>query len=380
VTRAKFLKHTESWKKPVIFLLNAVTGTTAVLNTLLLVLSENSLGLRYRTAISCIPIALAVIICFTLLCSWWLSLRQYTLIPVLPPVNLQENPTENPPSVLTSVVSPAWGSFTDDDGDTFWYNSELGISAWELPPGAITSCGWRHEGGVWKNTLNGAISDTPPGPTVATPTLKKEAPSEDGPLQPENVWVQTEDDENASGDVFWHNPFTGESVWTLPPGAETSCGWREDLASGLWRHRPSGAERLSLPPRAYHNLARSIIKQAALRSEEYQNSHQAVHEWVRTGSEEFAWFQPSTETKTVTELPPDAHTSCGWWFHEGLHMWVHKGSGATSKIPPSPNPELALSHIKAHLRSQEARERPVDPSPWLLSTEPNGIDTAGKVE
>ena len=389
VSRARFLKPMESWKRPVILLLNAVTGTTAVLNTLLQVLSENNLGPRNRTAISSIPIFLAAVISITLLCSWWLNLRLYTILPPGPPPELSredthlkpKNASEIPPGVVSSR-SPLWDSFTDDDGDSFWYSSELGISAWNLPPGAITSCGWRYEGGVWKNTLSGAISDTPPPPYRESDffsTLQDSPPIIEPPPQSENLWVLTHDDDHSSptDGAFWHNPSTGESVWTLPGGAETSCGWKGDIVSGIWRHWSSGAVRLS-PPSTDAASTRIVIKSASRRSREYERGHAAVDEWVSVFSDDdFVWLQPSTGC-TVSELPSHAYTSCGWWYHEGMHTWIHKGSGAFLKTPPSPNPDTALDCIKAHLGAVEAREWALDPRPWLVSTQVEGIDSSSQ--
>jgi len=162
VTRAKFLRPTESWKKPVIFLLNAVTGTTAVLNTLLLVLSESSLGLKYRTAISCIPIALAAIIFLTLVCSWWLNLRKHSFLSARPTVDTEpekRNFDEAPTPGVVSSKPPLWSYYTDEDGDSFWVCPDLGLSSWDLPPGAVTSQEWAPEGVVLtSNPLRNTIS------------------------------------------------------------------------------------------------------------------------------------------------------------------------------------------------------------------------------
>ena len=48
--------------------------------------------------------------------------------------------------------------------EAYWHQRASGESAWELPSGAATTCGWQHsvETGQWRHAASGAATATPP--------------------------------------------------------------------------------------------------------------------------------------------------------------------------------------------------------------------------
>ena len=303
----------------------------------------------------------------------------------------------------TTPAGTLWTAVTDTDGDFFWYNDALQASAWVLPDGATSTCGWQQdETGRWVNAATGAPPTLSPplavpaplqtSAEVATPSLWKKVRSSDGGtvwwenvvtgktkwklpkgakavmvsrVSPEpaaalpvvqlppsfDVWVYHQPPDQPA---FWHHPPSGETAWTLPPGAETACGWTQEQqvdSVPLWRHLESGALRSSPPPVA-ETERDSLMTGARERSALYALGRSHGDEWVRAGDES-GWKQPSTGA-AASELPTWARTACGWWRQENMGVWLHLGSGATSVLPPSLKSKDAAALIRAHLCAMEA--------------------------
>jgi hypothetical protein len=64
----------------------------------------------------------------------------------------------------TPRASAKWRRVALEDGDSFWHHPATDVSAYELPPGAATACGWRHRQGkgLWAHGESGATSPRPP--------------------------------------------------------------------------------------------------------------------------------------------------------------------------------------------------------------------------
>ncbi len=155
----------------------------------------------------------------------------------------------------------------------------------------------------------------------------------------------------------WHLPATGERTLTLPRGACTACGWRHSTASGLWKHRASGAWALAAPALVGGGEAEAAALAGALaRGEGYsraglEGGGGASSVWERRRRREGGWVWLEEGTGIEANVLPRAaaRTQCGWWqVQSGL--WVHWGSGAVSESPPSAVLEDALGIIRAHLR------------------------------
>jgi hypothetical protein len=160
-----------------------------------------------------------------------------------------------PPPPPRGELEARWRREKADDGDAFWFLPPTGESAWELPAGARTECGWAHDeaAGLW---LHGTLGVTraepppldaaalPPPPAAAAPQARASA-----------KWRRVEHED---GDFFWHHPPTETSAYELPQGAATECGWRHRAAKGVWAHKPSGATS-PCPPPADVGAAEAII-------------------------------------------------------------------------------------------------------------------------
>jgi hypothetical protein len=191
VARLRLFTPENAWKWPVVLLLSLVTGIAAVMNALLRLLSGGALSAQARTGLALVPLVLAFASFFTLMVSWWHSLRQRGLHFI----------ARRPPSEL-------WAAHTDEDGDTYWWNPVLVASAWVLPPNAATVCGWRQgAGGQWVNEMTGEVSSTPPHPV----------PAPKHPARPaaQSQWRRVKGEE---GLKFWVDVESGETAWEIPEG------------------------------------------------------------------------------------------------------------------------------------------------------------------
>jgi sugar lactone lactonase YvrE len=185
VARVRLFTPADAWKWPVVFLLGAVTATTALMNAVLLVLDERALGPADRTALAGVPLAFAALTTATLFVSWLRSLRQYTLAAVLtpPPVPLPPpvpavcaNPLVSASEGVvvstrikrrrrkkTRLPNPVYTLMQAADGDTYWLDKSANEASWVLPRGADTSDGWlyvRAPGvrGFWQHVGTGEIA------------------------------------------------------------------------------------------------------------------------------------------------------------------------------------------------------------------------------
>ena len=384
VARLRLFKATEAWKWPVVCLLAIVTGTSAVMNALLLWLK----GSAGAVAFSSIPLALAVITLICLLATWWQNLWKNTFGVATASSGVEECVPVGE-GVRPRPAEALWIAVTDSDGDCFWYNAALQASEWVLPNGAKSTCGWQQDkAGRWVNEATGASTALPPKAVAAryaaavgaTPSLMMSS----APLEPEAAQTEVlssppsfaaqlpsslplpHDSSPLTHDAwihhqpfdqppFWHHPLTGISARTLPLGAQTACGWTQVLqvdSEPLWRHLGSGALR-STPPPAGERERKVLTAGASERGAMYSLGHRNGDEWVRT-DDESGWRQPSNGF-TALELPNGARTACGWW-QERIGMWLHVGSGATSRQPPSLKSQDAAALIRAHLCAMEAAQ------------------------
>ena len=156
------------------------------------------------------------------------------------------------------ITSSTWERFTSE-GESWWFCEATDESAWELPPGAVTSCGWLHfkSEGVWRHFPSGLTSNLPPSLNEAKVNAVIGTSAElFATLPPSLPWSRETD--SASWDSWWFQNGTEESSWTLPHGAVTTCGWVHFIKQGVWRHFPSGATSNSQPPSDLKEATRLI--------------------------------------------------------------------------------------------------------------------------
>jgi hypothetical protein len=183
VARAQLYTPAQAWKWPVVALLNGVTGLTAVLNAALVAAGGSGGGGASSRAIVALPLACAAATLATLLVSWWRSLQ----MPVA-----SAKPAPAPASLARAAAAAAllaqwwrrrraallpresaaaraqWRRWVDSDGDCFWHQPSSGASAWEVPRGGDTACGWRWvgsgsgSGGTWMHGPSQCVSEVPP--------------------------------------------------------------------------------------------------------------------------------------------------------------------------------------------------------------------------
>jgi len=60
-----------------------------------------------------------------------------------------------------------------------------------------------------------------------------------------NTWERLTGED---GESWWYCSTLDESIWELPAGGVTSCGWMHFQSEGLWRHYPSGCTSPTPPP------------------------------------------------------------------------------------------------------------------------------------
>ena len=387
-----------AWKRPGIIMLYLVTAATAGLNALLRGGMGVSSAQKLVAAYSIVGLSLLLVV--VLLGSWLQSLcptvcagscgrKRKPLCDIVEPIPAAltatsalpaNGPAGSDPSAF-SIENPVlveeatWCAIVDENGDQYWYCAATQASEWALPPGAITQCGWRLSAGQWVNAATGLTQST--APTV-TPTLASQwslkndpaaapeaqkrrrgrrrrskrteaAASDPPPPEQPAVWERVTP-ENPLEPPYWHQRSTGESAWTLPPGAQTSCGWRHQGELQQWHHAETGA--VSLAPPSASSPTDAALERARERLAALREGHEEGREWVR-GEGERAWVQPSSGA-VLEELPGDARTACGWWRSRALNLWIHSGSGATSALPPALSSAQANSLIQAHLRVMEA--------------------------
>jgi len=94
---------------------------------------------------------------------------------------------------LSSAPYP-WTALVDEEGNTYYVNSETGESTWELPPEALISLDG--EGGGGGETAH-ALGEHSISSNVT-----------------HGDWVECYDAE--TGNLFYSNAVTGESAWELP--------------------------------------------------------------------------------------------------------------------------------------------------------------------
>ena len=173
---------------------------------------------------------------------------------------------------------------------------------------------------------------------------------------PSSHWRSTCD----GSESWWVNAATGEAAWQLPFGASTACGWSQGGALDatpppLWLHSSSGALRCLPPPPSDAQRDRAI--QSALgRRAEYRRSLSGGERAFKRGKRSTGQRVWRREKEAVEDLPPGAHTLCGWWHSAASGQWVHAGSGATTGTPPPLPKAEADVVIRAHLRAVEAAE------------------------
>lgn len=255
-----------------------------------------------------------------------------------------------------------WRAVRYPDGDLAWASPSPSTSTpsevvvWELPPGAVTACGWHHDipSGTWVHKGSGLTSAHPP-PRVfqwcCTDDNGSNSSSGSGGGSPEGGGgsgggvVQ-----RPSRGGYWHCKDTRESLDTLPSDGgpcETVCGW---VAMGgrrrVWKHLPTGVESKEVP------APRGALLPAGTAATPSSPLTIPEHQWERVVEDkdgEQYWHCPSTG-ESLYELPKGAGTACGWVHDDGGDggVWVHVESGVRSRLPPSLNAREAEAYILSH--------------------------------
>jgi hypothetical protein len=306
-----------AWKRPVIVMLYLVTSFTAGLNALLRGGVGASSAQKLVAAYSIVSLSLLLVM--VLMGSWLQSLcpmfcasfcgRKRSSMPLLLTSELPSSGSACKDASVFSIENPAlaegavWCAIVDENGDQYWYCAATQASEWALPPGATTQCGWRLNGGQWVNAATGLTQST--APTVI-PTLFSQWPLKNNPLSesqlgaqrrkkrrrrrskraeavvnaPEHpdAWERVTPD-NPLEPPLWHQRTTGESAWTLPPGAQTSCGWQHHGELQQWRHAETG--EVSLAPPSAFSPTDAALERARERLAALREGHEEGLEWVR---------------------------------------------------------------------------------------------------
>ena len=230
-----------AWKRLVGACLHGLTALTALVNAVSFrpAGQPSTLSEQARMALAIVPLCYAVVLACVLLASWWFNGVRFGLQGgkrSTADAGAAAGDTgeaglavvDNP--MLTGTPPGLWERIHDpQDGDTYWHNALTGESVWELPSGAATACGWRHDAaaGIWRNAATGAVSTSAPysrkepAPAPAPEPEPEPAAAVPEPLPPPppedlNVWKRVTDDD---GDTFYVNVTTGATSWTLPPHA-----------------------------------------------------------------------------------------------------------------------------------------------------------------
>lgn len=262
-----------AWKRFPSGALHGLTALTALINALI---ANDSKGgdSQAQFSLGIVPLIYAIFLCCAIVISWWINTFYYgggdedasNLEPQTPGHSLGSttaNPLNGgkckPPKTIHSLPPP-WSRACDGE-DVWWVQEGTAASAWELPSGASTTCGWVHREseGFWIHLPSGAVSQTPPpldedaanaiiaAAAAAAKTLLQplDLVVEEGQAQQGAQWERVHD--SSDGDRFWHLPSQGISLYELPLDAQTKCGWYHPPEEGVWVHDPSGATSPSPP-------------------------------------------------------------------------------------------------------------------------------------
>jgi hypothetical protein len=204
--RSQPYKAHSAWKRYPAAMLYGLTVLTAVTNAIAFKPSgeANTLNLRAedRLGLGITPLVYSAFLLVLVLVLWWMNGYRFGVVKPgqgeeggLPAADAQPstaaveeqvvvftNPLHATPLPVAAhtlpVVQPPppgprplWRRHRDAEGDLFWVaDIPDGVggcevhSAWDLPVGAETSCGWQHceENGLWCHTESGAVSQDPP--------------------------------------------------------------------------------------------------------------------------------------------------------------------------------------------------------------------------
>lgn len=193
----KLYLPSHEWKRGIKCALYGVTGITAVFNGVLFALQGNEFfsgAGKGKEWLSLVPLLLGGVVTILLIVSWWRSLflsPPLTAVPTNsggggggggdegapsnqefsfhtnPMFSLLPPPPQPPDSSSSNPPSDLWVRHKDEDGDEYWHHPATGVSAWEVPYGGSTECGWAWEEvawgeGGWVHEVSGARTGVSP--------------------------------------------------------------------------------------------------------------------------------------------------------------------------------------------------------------------------
>jgi hypothetical protein len=179
-----------------------------------------------------------------------------------------------PPSFPPAPTNDSWVHHQPPGQPAYWHHPHTGASAWTLPPGAHTACGWAQELQVdteplWRHLESGALCTAPPPAGEQERHAVTAGASERSAIyahghSPGDEWVR------ADSESGWRQLSTGATASELPDGARTACGWWRLDSLGMWLHVGSGATSKH-PPSLRSQDAAALIR-AHLRAMEAARS------------------------------------------------------------------------------------------------------------
>jgi len=283
-----------AWKRLSTGAIHGLTATTALMNTL--AVYKVGGGGEGGITLGIIPLVCALAVGLFIVGAWWFNGFRFGIttggwwregwgLPSTAPTA----PTLHDSSTLSSSSSSPWEFITDEDGDTFWYNPSLKLSAWDLPPGATAV-----DKAAQRATTEGKdimASTITPSITLPLPSSSSIFPVESSP----------------PGTPF----FEGRSR------AEVGVGWEVEGVEGgerIWVHRESGVRSAQPPPvdkkEAEAFLLAHFVEQVkvAWRVPFGGGQKDAAHEsntqqWERIEDGGEVWFINKDTGESVWEIP-----------------------------------------------------------------------------